>query len=226
MGRKLRERLCLHQVRDDCHRWPRVRACLPVTTSQALATVDSVTQATWVGAFGTWAVGVAAVWIAIMQYQHAKFRPVVWAFRDNVGRVMVRVINKGAGAGFVTDVNLLSPAHLVKGNPDGILHYKWELEGAASDDRPLPFSLMGGSSAQLFLLADQGASFDGLRVRVDYGTGNDSGCQGISQVEGRIFGTTFIAGVIPNPGGVSAPRTLARNRGLRRGGRLGGVRGR
>ena len=171
--------------------------------SQTVANLDSATEAAWVGAVGTWAVGLVAGWIALMQYRKAKFRPAVWAFRDSVGRIMVRVINEGAGAGFVSDVNLMTPKHLVRGSREGLVFYRWELEGAASDQRPLPFSLAGGASAQLFLLPREddkalaGVSLNSLRVRVDYGDGRDSGCRRMQQVAARIFGTTFIAGVTP-----------------------------
>ena len=71
----------------------------------------------------------------------------------------------------------------------------WELAGAASADHPLPFALAGGASAQLFLLPSTTAHPRSLRVRVDYGAGTDSGCQPISGVTTRLYGSTVIPGV-------------------------------
>lgn len=64
-------------------------------TMSATLAGDTSTGATWIGAVGTWAVGLVATWIAFMQYRHAQFRPAVWASRDGEGRVTVESSTRG-----------------------------------------------------------------------------------------------------------------------------------
>jgi hypothetical protein len=150
--------------------------------------------AAWVGAIGTWVIGVIAAWIAAVQYRHNKFRPEVWAFCDSAKRILVRIVNQGAGSGLITDVNLLGPDHLENGE---VQLYWWELQGEQNEERPVPFPLAGNSTAQLVLIPDPGVSMAGLSVRVDFGGGRDSGCRRIVAVPARLYGTTVIPGVTP-----------------------------
>jgi hypothetical protein len=156
------------------------------------------TWADWTAAFGTWVVGLAAAAIAIAQFWHSKFRPTVSAYRDSAGRILVRIVNKGAGAGFVDEVNILPQEHEATGKTE---FYKWELSGKPSAKRPVPFPLGGGGSAQLVLLPESDEPPDSLRVRVEYGTGKDSGCCAITKVAVRLYGTTVIPGVTPDVDG-------------------------
>lgn len=149
----------------------------------------SADLAAWVGATGTWVVGVVAGLIAYQQYRRDLFRPTVTAFRDEDERVVVRIINQGAGTGLVQEVNLLPPNH-----PRGrVRYYTWEVDGSpAPGQRLAPFVLPGRASAQLVLRPEEDTPFDGIRVRVDYGHGRDSGCIGIQPVRGHLSGTTHI----------------------------------
>jgi hypothetical protein len=145
--------------------------------------------ATWVGSAGTWVVGVVAGIIAYQQYRRDKFRPTEAAFRDQDQRVVVQIINMGAGIGLVSDVNLLAPGH--PGRP--VQFYHWEIDGKKDETRRLtPFTLPGRSTAQLVLLPRPDMSFEGIHVRVDYGDGSDSGCVEIQSAPGHIYGTTSI----------------------------------
>jgi hypothetical protein len=164
--------------------------------------IQAATTADWVEAVGTWAVGLAVAWIAGVQFRNSKFRPAVWSFCDTDRRIMIRVVNQGTGSGLITDVNLMPTVHLDGGD---IEFYQWELDGKPSTQRPVPFTLSGNASAQLFLIPDQEVKIAGLRVRVDYGGGKDSGCQPITVVEGRLFGSTVIDGVTQNRGDAGPP---------------------
>jgi hypothetical protein len=166
----------------------------PVTM---ITTIQAATTADWVEALGTWAVGLTVAWIAGVQYRNSKFRPAVWAFCDTDRRIMIRVVNQGTGPGLITDVNLMPAAHLDGGD---IEFYQWEFDGKPSTQRPVPFTLPGNASAQLFLIPGHDVKNADLRVRVDYGSGKDSGCQPITAVEGRLFGSTVIDGVTHNRG--------------------------
>jgi hypothetical protein len=162
----------------------------------ALSAASTGTAADWTAAAGIWVIGAVAVWIAVVQYRHVQFRPTVWAYRDNDGRILVRIVNHGSGSGFVDQVRLLPQDHERTGKAE---RYDWELAGAASADHPLPFALAGGASAQLFLLPSTTAHPRSLRVRVEYGAGTDSGCQPISGVTTRLYGSTVIPGVTQQP---------------------------
>lgn len=162
----------------------------------ALSAASTGTAADWVGAAGIWVIGAVAVWVAVVQYRHVQFRPSVWAYRDNDGRILVRIVNHGSGSGFVDQVRLLPQDHERTGNAE---RYDWELAGEASADHPLPFALAGGDSAQLFLLPITNAHPRSLRVRVEYGAGTDSGCRPITGVTTRLHGSTAIPGVTQRP---------------------------
>jgi hypothetical protein len=145
--------------------------------------------ATWVGAAGTWVVGVVAGVIAYQQYRRDKFRPTVAAFRDQDRRIVVQIINMGAGIGLISDVNLLPPDHPRR----PAKFYQWEIDGKKDETRRLtPFTLLGRATAQLVLLPKPDMAFEGIRVRVDYGDGSDSGCIEIRPSPGHIYGTTSI----------------------------------
>ena len=106
----------------------------------ALSAASTGTAADWTAAAGIWVIGAVAVWIAVVQYRHVQFRPTVWAYRDNDGRILVRIVNHGSGSGFVDQVRLLPQDHERTGRAE---RYDWELAGAASADHPLPFALAG-----------------------------------------------------------------------------------
>jgi hypothetical protein len=145
--------------------------------------------ATWVGAIGTWVVGVVAGIIAYQQYRRDKFRPTAKALRDQDRRVIVQIVNEGAGVGVVADVNLFPPDH----PRQPLKFYYWEVKGQKDENQRLtPFTLPGRATAQLVLLPKPEMSFDGVRVRVDYGDGSDSGCLEIESVRGHLYGTTYI----------------------------------
>jgi hypothetical protein len=145
--------------------------------------------ATWVGAVGTWVVGAVAGIIAYQQYRRDKFRPTETALRDEDRRVVVQIVNEGAGTGVVSAVNLLPPDH----PRQALKFYYWEINGKKDEkQRPIPFTLPGRETAQLVLLPRPDMSFDGIRVRVDYGDGSDSGCLEIEAVRGHLYGTTYI----------------------------------
>jgi hypothetical protein len=144
---------------------------------------------TWVGAIGTWMVGIVAGIIAYQQYRRDKFRPTATAFRDQDRRIVVQIVNEGAGIGIVSDVNLLPSAH----PQQPVKFYNWEIGGEKGGAQRLtPFTLPGRATAQLVLLPKPDMSFAGIRVRVDYGDGSDSGCLEIEQVDGHLYGTTYI----------------------------------
>jgi hypothetical protein len=146
---------------------------------------------TWFAGLGTWAVGVFAALIAVRQYRQSSFRPFVKAFSDGDNRLVVQVINEASGNGLVQEVDLLEPGH----PRDALRLYFWEIDGKKDDrQRPVPFALPGQASAQLVLLPEN-ANLDGIRIRVDYGNGKDSGCVKIINTPGHILGTTHI----PNP---------------------------
>ena len=75
----------------------------------ALSAASTGTAADWVAAAGIWVIGAVAVWIAVAQYRHVQFRPTVWAYRDNDGRILVRIVNHGSGSGFVDQVRPAAP---------------------------------------------------------------------------------------------------------------------
>jgi hypothetical protein len=141
------------------------------------------------GDLGTWVVGVVAAIIAYQQYRRDKFRPTAKAFRDDDRRIVVRIINEGAGSGLVQDINLLPQGH----PEEGTKTYYWEIDEQEDKKRRLvPFALSGRATAQLVLKPLPSMSFDGIRVRIDYGDGKDSGCIDITKVDGHIYGTTHI----------------------------------
>jgi hypothetical protein len=145
--------------------------------------------ATWVGAIGTWIAGIVAGVIAYQLYRRDKFRPTAKAFRDQDRRIIVQIVNEGAGIGVVSDINLLPPAH----PRQSVEFYNWEIGGKnGKAQRLTPFTLPGRSTAQLVLLPRPGMPFEGIRVRVDYGDGSDSGCLVIVPVSGHLYGTTSI----------------------------------
>jgi hypothetical protein len=170
----------------------------------ATSAASAGTAAEWTAAAGIWVIGALAVWIAVVQYRQVRFRPTVWAYRDNDGRILVRIVNQGSGSGFVDQVSLLPQDHDRTGRAE---RYDWELAGAASADRPVPFPLAGGASAQLFLLPSTTAHPRSLRVRVEFGAGADSGCRPINGVTSRLYGSTVIPGVTQPPTSASSPWT-------------------
>lgn len=165
-----------------------------------------------------------------MQYLNSKFRPEVTAFREaNGGRLLVRISNRGNGAGVVQDINLLTPAHLMSETTQPVVHYRWEINGKVSELRPIPFGLDGGASAQLFLLvdpsdrslrnpcgrsADDRYPLDAVRIRVDYGAGKSSGClpMVVLAAGSRIYGTTQVPGMAGGAPMVPRARTRGRSR--------------
>jgi hypothetical protein len=149
--------------------------------------------ATWVGSLGTWAVGVIAAVIAWIQYQHSRFRPRVLAYRDSDGRVVVRITNDGAGSGGIEDIDLLNQHD----SNVPVIPFDFELPGAIRQaETPVPFTLPGLSTAQLVFKPKQASSITAAtRARVMYGNGHRSPCVKITQVNGRIFGSTSVPGV-------------------------------
>lgn len=146
------------------------------------------------GDVATWVVGGVAAVIAFQQYRQNKFRPFVKAFRDDDRRVVVQIINQGGGTGLVQDVNLLPPDHPRR----PIEIYWWEINGKLDKEQSLvPFTLPGSASAQLVLIPRPEMKFDGIRARVDYGDGTDSGCKVIIYTTGHIYGSTYIPGRPP-----------------------------
>lgn len=147
------------------------------------------------GDLATWVVGIVAAVIAGQQYRQSRFRPAVKAFRDADRRVVVQIINEANGSGLIQDVNLLPPDH--PRQPAKI--YWWEVDDHVDrEQRLVPFVLPGQASAQLVLLALPEMNFDGIRVRVDYGNGTDSGCIAITPTSGHLYGTTSIPGQAPS----------------------------
>ena len=144
--------------------------------------------ATWVGGIGTWAVGIIAGVIAYQQYRRDQFRPAVAAFCDSRSRVVVRIVNEGAGTGEVYDVNLLPPGH----PREPVVEYLWEIDGKQDERILVPFTLPGRASAQLVLVPLR--DLTGARVRVEYGHGRDSGCVRIRPVDWYLYGTTTLPG--------------------------------
>jgi hypothetical protein len=151
------------------------------------------------GDVATWVVGAVAAIIASQQYRQGQFRPAAKAFRDD-RRVVIQIINEAGGSGLVQDVNLFPPDHPRKPAE----FYWWEVDGNENHElRLVPFVLPGRASAQLVLIPrpdslappDSPFNFDGIRVRVDYGDGRDSGCIDIIPTKtGRLYGTTYIPG--------------------------------
>jgi hypothetical protein len=143
------------------------------------------------GDVATWVVGGFAAIIAWQQYRQSKFRPFVKVFRDGDRRVVVQIINEGGGTGLVQDVNLLPLDHPRRSAE----LYWWEVDDQLDKaQRLVPFALPCGASAQLVLIPRREMKFDGIRVRVDYGDGRDSGCRVITPTNGHIYGTTYIPG--------------------------------
>lgn len=150
--------------------------------------------AAWVGAGATVLLGVIAAAIAWMQFTHSKFNPSEYAAFDKAGRILVRVVNEGSGSGTVENVRLLGTLN------DGrvvALAYRWEIEGAKSMDRPLPFPLAGGGVAQLFLLPHPREDTSNAKVEVSYGDKSRSKPLVLRPVDGRLVGTTTITGITP-----------------------------
>jgi hypothetical protein len=159
--------------------------------SWAAATGDT---ATWVGAVGTWFVGLVAGLIAWLQYRHNKFWPDVVAYRDGAGRIAVRIINKGAGVGSVEDVNLLRTRRSPAEEP--VISYRWEIDGQpAAKVGSSPFPVMGASTAQVVLLPLENQAHevtDDAHVRVRYGTGRWSKPTKLTKMDGYLYGSTSI----------------------------------
>jgi hypothetical protein len=148
------------------------------------------------GDLATWAVGVVAAAIAWQQYRQSSFRPTVKAFRDADRRIVVQIINEASGSGLIQDVNLLPPDH----PRQSAKFYWWEVDNQVdSEQRLVPFVLPGQASAQLVLIPLPEMKFGGIRVRVDYGNGTDSGCICITSTEGHLYGTTYIPGHVKSP---------------------------
>jgi hypothetical protein len=180
-----------------------------------LAAADSGDTATWVGSIGTWFVGLVAGTIAWRQYEYGRFRPEVRAYRDDRGRIAVRLANRGAGSGSVEYVDLL-PAR--RPRPDTpLIAYRWEVDGKpAADLGSSPFTLAGASTAQLVLLAADPADITGeTHVRVRFGNGRRSTPCPLKPVSGHVYGSTNIAGqpVASTPGD-RAPSPRRRSRQL------------
>jgi hypothetical protein len=143
---------------------------------------------TWVAAIGTWAVGAVAAIIAARQYRQSSFRPRAKAFYDGDKRLVIQIINEASGNGLVQDVNLLVPGHPRAGS---VRSYVWEVADQTVDQRLVPFVLPGQASARL-VLRPKNTDLTGIRVRVDYGNGKDSGCIKIMETSGHIYGSTYI----------------------------------
>ena len=163
----------------------------------------------WLGAVGALVIGAAAVVISIaqfriakqqteiarqqariadMQFEHQQFRPMIRAYRDAARRIVVQVVNQGAGSGQVHAVNLMTRANTIR------IHKKtWELPaGTPAGTEPVPFLIGGLQTAQLVLIPEAGLDLNGVSVRIDYGDGSDSGLIDPVVVPGRLRGTTQI----------------------------------
>ncbi len=153
--------------------------------------------ATWLGTAGTWVIGIIAAFIAWIQYDHNKFKPLVSAYRDSkdpVERVVVRIANRGAGSGTIERVHLLRGGHDA-GTP--ALLFDWEFQGAKVEGAAFfPFLLPGLSTAQL-VMRPVDTIIPSVRARVTYGNSHRSPCVELTKVEGVILGSTMIPGVSP-----------------------------
>lgn len=148
--------------------------------------------AAWVGASGTWVVGIVVGWIAWLQFDHGRFKPQVMAYRDSRNRIAIRITNRGAGTGAVEDVDLLKGGH---GSDTPSVFYEWEISGEPhAGPAPIPFTLTGLSTAQL-ILRPRGPLPGSVKARVRYGNNRRSPCVSIIAVQGAIFGTTSIPGI-------------------------------
>lgn len=170
----------------------------------SLAWAATGDTATWVGSLGTWFVGLVAGVIAWRQFQHGRFRPQVHAYRDDDGRIVVRLVNRGAGAGSVEDVDLLAARRPVSDVP--LVAYRWEVAGTPAPGLgSSPFTLPGASTAQLVLLPEDATAItDKVHVRVHFGTGHRCAPRPLRRIRGRIYGSTSIPGeTVPAPGGAA-----------------------
>lgn len=154
--------------------------------------------ATWLGTAGTWVIGIIAAFIAWIQYDHNKFKPLVSAYRDSkdpVERVVVRIANRGAGSGTIEHVHFLPGGHDAD---TSALLFDWEFQGARVQGAAfVPFLLPGLSTAQLVMLRSIDTFTPSVRARVTYGNGRRSPCVELTKVEGVILGSTMIPGVSP-----------------------------
>jgi hypothetical protein len=148
--------------------------------------------ATWVDAAGTWVVGVVAGFIAWRQYDHSRFKPDVVAYFDGDGRIVVRITNKGAGAGSAEDIDLQPERDRESGQP--VIPYHLEIDGTpAGTVGTTPFPLAGLDTVQVVLLPiDTGDITAETHVLVRYGNGKTSDPKPLNKVFGRMFGSTTI----------------------------------
>jgi hypothetical protein len=136
--------------------------------------------ATWIGAGGTWAVGILAAVIAWMQYRNGVFRPKATTYVEapTWRRIAVRITNRGGAAGMVERVELVTVDH----EAAPLVDYEWE---GWNPSEPVPFVLPGKASAILVLSLKKALAKD-VRVRIRYGDGGSSGCLDLQTVPGTL----------------------------------------
>lgn len=161
------------------------------TAAGKVAGSSSSDVAAWLGAIGTWAVGLVAAFIAWIQYDHNRFKPQVAAYRDLKRRVIVRIANRGAGSGTIGAVHLLPGGHDAS---TPALLVDWEFGGSKVEGAVfIPFILPGLSTAQLVMLPIDAVT-PSTRARVTYGNGRRSPCFTLVEVDGVVLGSTMIPG--------------------------------
>lgn len=152
---------------------------------------SSDTIALW-GTIGTWVLGGIAAFIAWIQYDRNKFKPLEAAYRDKKGRrVVVRIANRGAGSGTVEAIHLLPGGHDAS---TSALLVDWEFAGSKVEGAVfIPFMLPGLSTAQLVMLPIDPIT-PSVRARVTYGNGRRSPCIELVIKDGVILGSTMLPG--------------------------------
>jgi hypothetical protein len=162
--------------------------------------------ATWFGAMGTWVVGVAVAVIAGRQLYLSRFRPTVTAYRDGLGRIAVRITNRGNAPGAINSVHLLRNGQWPPNQPAIPFHLEIN-NGKAATRGAGSFPLAGLTTAQLVLLPVRPAEINNrVHAVVEYGTGERSSPVPLGLLTGAIVGSTSIPGIaIGNTGTEADP---------------------
>jgi hypothetical protein len=146
-------------------------------------------------------VGLALAVIAGRELYRSRFRPTVTAYRDGLGRIAVRITNRGTAPGAIDGVRLLRSRQWPPDQPAIPFHLEIDDRKAAARGAG-SFPLAGLTTAQLVLLPVRPAEInDQVHAIVDYGSGERSYPVPLGRLTGAIVGSTSIPGVAIGSGG-------------------------